>query len=164
MIHNAERGNNVNDQELETRAAEAQARIAAARAKQAAREKPKAQREVEELEREAEHLEAIEAAVAEHGEIDDGIKIVRYEDGGKPGIVIVRRPETIAVRRFHDQVARGNGVTLEAKDKFGRPFVVYPSPAKYADLTTKSAGLIMAVADAVGWLGHIGRAKLDEKS
>ncbi len=147
------------DKDLEERAAEAKAKLDAMAKARAAREKPPGLQEIEDLERQVAEEEAIERAEAEHGDADAGIKVVRFEHAGRAGIVIVRRPDYVKVKQFHD-----NGdFKLEAKDKFGRPYVVHPSAEKYAELSRENVALVSAVCDAVAWLGGFSRTKLDTK-
>src|SRR5262245_56360855 len=141
-------------EDMAARREEALAKKAAAEAKRAARAKPAELAEVERLEREAHEEEAIADAEAQYGDLDEAIKVVRTS----VGIVIVKRPAAILVRRFHDA---GKG-SIEAKDKLSRPCVVYPSADEYAKLAGSDSGpaLISAVADAAVWLAGFGRKEL----
>lgn len=145
--------------ELEMRRVDAERRLEAIAEKRAAREKPAKLKAIEKLEREAQEEEAIEDAVAEYGEVDKGIKVVRYS-GESEGIVIVKKPPYVSVKAFHD---RGK-FTVEAKDKLGRPHVVYPSKEQYNRLAAESVALVVAVADAAAFLAGFTRTELAEKS
>lgn len=132
---------------------ELSAKVAAARAAQEARAEARRNAlQAEALRRELADLEALEKAESEHGA--DRIAIVEHPDG----IVIVKRPALVNAKIFHDKAK----FTLEAKDKFGRPCVVYPSD--YAKRAADDAGLISAVADAAAHLAGFGRAELQKKS
>src|SRR5678815_4554644 len=146
----------MSEKDLETRKREAEERLAAAEAKRAARRPAEALVEIERLEREAAELEAIEEAEAEHGELDKDIKVVR----SPRGIVIVRRPPYVVVKRFHDV----GKTSVEAKDKLGRPCVVHPTADAYAKMAADDVALVCAVADAAAWLAGFGRTSIDEKS
>lgn len=144
------------DAELAARQAKAEARLAAAEEKRAARVKDPALAALERLEQEAEEAEAIADAEASYGPVDQDVKLVR----SPRGLVIVRRPEYVAVKRFHDAAQS----TVEAKDKLGRPCVVWPSKDRYAAMAANDVALVSKVADAAAWLAGFGRTKLEEKS
>lgn len=144
------------NKDLESREAAARERLEQAEARRAARTKPAKLAEIEQLERAAAEAEAIDAAEAEHGEIDKAIKIVRSPNG----IVIVKRPPYVAMKAFHDK----GKFTVEAKDKLGRPCVVYPDRDAYAKMAADDLALVVAVADAAAWLAGFGRTELQEKS
>jgi site-specific recombinase len=147
----------MSDTDIEARKIAALARAEAAKARLAARKPLPELAEVERLEAEATETEAIDAAEAEYGA--DGYKVVRTNKG----IVIVKTPAYVAVKRFHDV----GKTSLEAKDKIGRPYVIHPSKEEYAKMAAADAGgaaLISAVADAVLTLAGFGQVKLEEKS
>lgn len=146
------------DPELRKRRMAAEARKAAAEERRASRGKSAELLEIERIEREAAEAEAIDHAECEYGEVDQGIKVVRSHRHDQ--IVIVRKPMYAAVKAFHDK----GKFTVEAKDKLGRPYVVYPSREAYAQLAADDVALVVAVADAVAWLGGFGRTELEEKS
>src|SRR5262245_7023176 len=96
------------------------------------------------FELEARGDDASDAPDAEHGELGTGTYLVRHPDY----LVIVRRPEYVTFKRFIDS----GKFSLEARDKFGRPCVVYPSKDEYAKLAGARPGVIVAVADAAALL------------
>src|SRR5262245_57497811 len=135
--------------DIEERRAAAEARLKAAEEKRAAHAKSEELLALEKLEREATEAEALADAEAQYGAVDEEIKVVR----GPRGIVIVKRPPYVAVKRFHDV----GKFSVEAKDKLGRPCVVYPSLAEYNKLASDDVSVVVAVADAAAWLAGFGR-------
>ena len=140
----------------EERKAAALERIAAARAKKEDRERKSADDEIVKLEREAAEAEAVEDACSQYGELGKELYLVK----GPDYLVIVRRPEYVTFKKFLD----AGKFTTEARDKLGRPCVVYPDRAAYAKLASERPGVIVAVADAASLLCDVGRIELEGKS
>lgn len=146
----------MNDFDLDARRAAAEERIRVANEKRNAKAKSEELLALEKLERDAVEAEAIADAEATYGAVDEDIKVVR----SPRGIVIVKRPAFVIVKRFHD----AGKFSVEAKDKLGRPCVVYPNAAEYAKMAADDVALVVAVADAAAWLAGFGRTKLEEKA
>jgi hypothetical protein len=146
------------EQELTARREAAEAKLAELESRRAERTaKREAERAAEDAERALREAEAIEQAECEYGQLDEEIKVVRTPRG----IVIVKRPATVALQQFHD----ASKTNLQAKDKFGSPYVVFPARDEYNRIRAEyGAAVISAVADAAAWLGGWGRTKLEGKS
>jgi hypothetical protein len=160
----SERGSNVaalpvGDERAERERAELEQRIAAARAERARIQAERERREQEhaladELEREEQALkddQAIADAEVEHGPVGKRIEVVRTS----LGVVIVRRPNPAAMRRFQDRSISSKDLTMDDCEQLVRPALVYPDKATFDKWTQEQPGILPRCAGACSRLAGV---------
>jgi hypothetical protein len=139
-----------------------QARLEAARERKTAAEPSAAEREladlqasVEAAELAARDAEAVKAAVAKHGKLDEKIGVVYT----RLGCIVVTRPHTASFRMFQDlEEPKGSDV-----EDLVMPCVVHPSRKDADKMLEELPGTLAQLADKVALLAGVKRSKLAGK-